>query len=81
MIERTESKALQILNVKGSQELVDCLQKESKTDKLKSIIIKASCHFVYDQLKNNLTETLSNLLYTSDYPSTTLLKTDLFCQT
>ena len=51
MIERTESKALQILNVKDSQELVDCLQKESKTDKLKSIIIKASCHFVYDQLK------------------------------
>ena len=33
------------------------LNKESKIDKLENII-KANCWFVYDQLKNNLPETL-----------------------
>ena len=41
------------------QELVDKLYKESKTNKLKSII-KTNYWFVYNQLKNNLQETLSN---------------------
>ena len=60
VIERTQNKALRILNFKGPQELVDNLYKDSKINKLKSIIIKANCRFVYDQLKNNLPETFSN---------------------
>ena len=51
---------MQILNFKGPQESVDCLYKESKLDKSKNIIIKDYCCLVYDQLKNNLSETFSN---------------------
>ena len=51
---------MQILNFKGPQKSFDCLYKESKIDKLKNILIKDNCHFVYDQLKNNLPETFSN---------------------
>ena len=47
MIEQTQNTALQILNFKGTQELVENLYKESKIDKIKSIIIKANCWFVY----------------------------------
>ena len=50
-----------ILNFKGPQESVDYLYKESKIDKLKNIIIKDNCRLVYDQLKNNLSETFSNV--------------------
>ena len=45
----------------GPRELDDYLYKESKIDKLKHVIIKANCQFVYDQLKTNLPETFSNL--------------------
>ena len=46
-----------MLNIKGPQESVGYLYKESKVDKLKNIIIQDNCHLVYDQLKNNLPET------------------------
>ena len=61
-IERTQNKALRILkfNFKGPRELADNFYKESKTDKQKSIIIKANSRFVYDQLKTNLPENFSN---------------------
>ena len=55
-IEWTQNKALQILNFKGPWEGSDYLHNESKINKLKDII----CHFLYDQLKNNLPETFSN---------------------
>ena len=48
-----------ILNFKGPRELVDNLYKESKTDKLKSIIIKGNCWFICHQLKKSLPETFS----------------------
>ena len=51
---------MQILNFKDPQESVDYLYKESKIDKLKNIIIKDNCCFVYDQLKNNLPEIFRN---------------------
>ena len=51
---------MRILNLKGPRESVDYLYKESKIDKLKNIIIKANWQLVYDQLKNNLSETFSN---------------------
>ena len=53
---------MRILNFKGSRELVDYVYKGSKIDKLKTIIIKANCRFVYDQLKSNLLKTFSNFL-------------------
>ena len=72
-----------MLNFKGPRDLVDYLYKESKIDKLKSIIIKANCQLVYDQLKTNLSETFSNFSpsKTPNYTNTTLEKTDLFYQT
>ena len=54
--ERTQNKALQILNFKCPREGADYLYKESKINELKKIIIIADCQFVYDQLKNNLPE-------------------------
>ena len=59
-IERTQNKALRILNFKGPQELVDYLYKESEIDELKSIAIEVNCWFIYDQSKNNLPESFSN---------------------
>ena len=59
-IEQTQNKALRILNFKGPREGADYLHKESKINKLKNIIRIANCQFVYDQLKNNLSETFSN---------------------
>ena len=53
--ERTQNKALRILNFKGSRE-----GSESKINKLKNIIIIPNSQFVYNQLKNNLPETFSN---------------------
>ena len=49
-----------MLNFKDPRELGDYSDKRSQIDKLKNIIIKANCRFVYDQLKNNLPETFSN---------------------
>ena len=49
--ERSQNKALRILNLKVPRELVGNLYKESRIDKLKSIIMKANCRFVHDQLK------------------------------
>ena len=59
-IEQTQNKALRILNFKGPREGADYLHKESKINKLKNIIRITNCQFVYDQLKNNLSETFSN---------------------
>ena len=59
-VERTQNKALRILNFKGPREGADYLHKESKINKLKNIIRITNCQFVYDQLKNNLSETFSN---------------------
>ena len=42
MVEKTQNKALWIINFKGPHELVDNLYKESKIDKLKNII-KVNC--------------------------------------
>ena len=77
-----QNKALRILllNFKGPQELIGCLYKESKIYKLKNII-KANCWFVYDQLKNNMQKTFSNIftLNTQLHKQNTR-KTDSFCQ-
>ena len=51
---------MRILNFKDPRELVDYSDKRSQIDKLRNMIIKANCRFVYDQLKNNLPETFSN---------------------
>ena len=59
-IERTQNKALRILNFKGLREGSDYLYKESKINKLKNIIIIANIQLVYNQLKNNLPKTFSN---------------------
>ena len=46
-IEQTKNKALKILNFKGPPEGSDYLYKESKTSKIKNIII-ANSQFLYD---------------------------------
>ena len=50
---------MQILNYKGPREETNNWYKKSKINKLKSIIID-NCQFIYDQLKHNLLESLSN---------------------
>ena len=50
---------MQILNYKGPREETNNWYKKSKINKLKSIIID-NCQFIYDQLKHNLPESLSN---------------------
>ena len=65
-----------ILNVKGSRELVDNLYKEFKTDRLKNIIMKANCRFVYD----NLPETSNFLTLNTQLQKHNTRKTSLFWQ-
>ena len=60
-IERTQNKAMRILNFMSLQAVVGNLHKESKIDKLKRIIAAANYLIVYDQLKNNLSETFNNV--------------------
>ena len=61
--------------------VVDSLYKESKIDQLKSIIIKTNSWFVYDQLKNNLPETVSNFFTLNNkLHKHSTRKTGLFCQ-
>ena len=50
IIEKTQNKAIRILNFKGLREGAENLYKESKIDKVKNIIIIANCRFLYDQL-------------------------------
>ena len=49
-IEKTQNKAIRILNFKGPRGGSENLYKESKIDKVRNIIIIANCQFVYDQL-------------------------------
>ena len=48
VIERTQNKALRILNFKCLRESVHYFYKESKIDKSKNVIIKANYRLVYD---------------------------------
>ena len=59
--EKTQNKAIRILNFKGLREGAENLYKESKIDKVRNIIIIANCQFVYDQLQKKLPENFSDI--------------------
>ena len=65
----TQNKALQILNFKVSQELVENCYKESKIDKLKNIMTKANFRFVYNHLKKTCQKLL--VIFSSKTPKYT----------
>ena len=58
-IEKTQNKEIKILHFSGPREGAEHLYKESKIDKLRTIIIIANCLFVYDQLRKKLPENKS----------------------
>ena len=58
-IEKTQNKAIRILNFKGPREGGENLYKESKIDKVRNIII-ANCQFVYNQQRKKLPESFSD---------------------
>ena len=59
-IEKTQNKAIRILNFTGPGEEAEKLYKQSKTDKVRNIIIITNCRFVYDQLWKKLPENFSD---------------------
>ena len=59
-IEKTQNKAIRILDFKGTREGAENLYKESKINQVRNIIIIGNCRFVYDQLRKKLPENFSH---------------------
>ena len=59
-IEKTQNKAIRILDFNGTREGAENLYKESKIDQVRNIIIIGNCRFVYDQLRKKLPENFSD---------------------
>ena len=60
LVEKTQNKAIRILNFKGSRGGAENCYKESKIDKVRNITIIANCLFVCDQLQKKLPENFSD---------------------
>ena len=70
-IEKTQNKAITILNFKGPREGAEDLYKESRIDEVGNIIIRANCRFVYDQPHKKLPQNFSDFFY-FEHPTTSL---------